>query len=798
MEDSEGNQVWIAALLAADIQKANKTGKHPFHQKRHYLHTVASPTYRQAVYERTARAWKDLEESLLPAYGGRKWKVKVTIKDPVNKKGHAVSPFFCFMDGNLELAVWPHWLLSIPMPPRFPGHTKKRNKAAAAAAAAAAAHAEDGDDESDSQVVVEEEDEEEVDEDLEALQTREASPLSALAMAERWRVPTPSYSIRWMSPLRESFSTRKSAWEHAKTLCQQEVFLDKILLGYNGNGQPITKITSPSAKTALKAGQLRFLRDGLWVIGQEEAWHQERLEEVEPPESPTPAVVTPPSTTRRMTALALYLQEKRKLHQARRLKELVDSSGSDEKISFSLRQAETELRVVWKNLRQEDRNLWAERADRYQREIDNKATAEVNSDDCSDADSKEAGESLPPVPCATNATSTVVDSNPQISSVSSNDEASERSGSPDSEPQISVIQSGDSDAAGYAGEDASSDSPLYKAGRVTPSSESELSPEHKSEQMSNGHSTVTPSPFENQKTLGKRKSSPSAKENGLALVTGAAKKSATTLTTAKKPTPAKPWCLTPEQTKLCYDAGLEHYDNVISTVKARDLLREFEDGFDVLRERGRGRFDMELPVFGQPEFNFLTDPKKTPWMPVVRQILGKDVVLIHKGMFLSLPGSETQKYHQDGPHLTTQYQKPCHAINVFIPLIDLKLESGPTEFCLGTHILGQEDYDEAFLETPLVDAGTPVIFDYRLGHKGLANTSDTCRPVVYCTYAAAADGKEFRDSVNFSRKRYHKIGTMVSKSLTREERAQKRQRVLDDEQLDKAVELSLSMANEGS
>jgi ectoine hydroxylase-related dioxygenase (phytanoyl-CoA dioxygenase family) len=100
------------------------------------------------------------------------------------------------------------------------------------------------------------------------------------------------------------------------------------------------------------------------------------------------------------------------------------------------------------------------------------------------------------------------------------------------------------------------------------------------------------------------------------------------------------------------------------------------------------------------------------WMPIVREILGKEVVLIHKGMFLSLPGAGAQGYHQDGLHLTTQYQKPCHAINVFIPLVDLIIENGPTEFCLGSHILGQEDYDKQFLEVPQVKAGTPVIFGY--------------------------------------------------------------------------------------
>ena len=252
-----------------------------------------------------------------------------------------------------------------------------------------------------------------------------------------------------------------------------------------------------------------------------------------------------------------------------------------------------------------------------------------------------------------------------------------------------------------------------------------------------------------------------------------------------------PWRLNDDQIQLCFNAGMEHFDQIMRTVKARDLHRELQDGFDLLRERGRGRYDMEIPAFDDSLFSFLTDIKKAPWMPLVREILGKDVVLIHKGMFLSLPGAERQVYHQDGLHLTTQYQKPCHAINVFIPLLDMTMEHGPTEFCLGSHILGNDELKSEFLETPLVSAGTPIIFDYRLGHRGNGNSSSSCRPIVYCTYAKSADGKEFRDSVNFSRKRYHKIGELVSKAPSREERAQKRGRLLgeywaepdDDEQL---------------
>jgi len=239
----------------------------------------------------------------------------------------------------------------------------------------------------------------------------------------------------------------------------------------------------------------------------------------------------------------------------------------------------------------------------------------------------------------------------------------------------------------------------------------------------------------------------------------------------------KYWTLTDEQTLLCYNAVMDQYEKVINTVKARELYHELEDGFDIFRERGRGRFDMQLPVFDTPEFDFLTNLKKAVWMKVVKKILGDDATLIHKGAFLSMPGSQTQVYHQDGVHLTTKCQRPCHAINVFIPLVELTGKNGPTEFCLGTHMLGYEGYAKDMIETPEVLAGTPVMFDYRLGHRGLRNTSSHCRPIVYLTYTS--ESNEFRDSVNFSKKSYHELGDLIEKPMSREERALKRMRKSD-------------------
>jgi hypothetical protein len=50
------------------------------------------------------------------------------------------------------------------------------------------------------------------------------------------------------------------------------------------------------------------------------------------------------------------------------------------------------------------------------------------------------------------------------------------------------------------------------------------------------------------------------------------------------------------------------------------------------------------------------------------------------------------------------------------------------------------------------------------------------------TYSAVASGKEFRDSVNFSRRRYKKLGDFVEKPLSREERRLKRKRSFDEDE----------------
>jgi hypothetical protein len=701
-----------------------------------------------------AQALQEIEEALLPPYGNRPWRVQVRVKD-------SPSALFVFdARGRVQLATMPHLVQNIPDPFKFPGYShswslnaKKR-------------HLEKIKDDTSPKNSTRRR--------LLELQNTSITPVSTLA----WKYD-PSrrveVSIKWTSPLLEHMTSRKSAGATAAQLCQQEMTLQRVMLGLTPQGTPlplshVLKPKTKSNRSALNAGRIRFERDGLWVVGQEEEWKLQRAMEyyghtVEGKSTAASAAAAASSqtfekdSTLPASPLAFYILCKRKEHKAKRLIELKEaaeaearlrkeasgesatesaeegksietdnaqsdaSSQGDEKsandqeivkITFTLRDAERELRTIWKTMSDDERNEWA-----------TKYNAALGSEASSTAEGTE----------------TVLDQY-------------------DAPQDVEILQTNSSNTT-----DGSPSVSTTKP--ATPSAI-----------VSQGAFEVSPSPVPPEKTVvGTAKTATivheeSAEPDNKTLAIPPEVKKLVDLTSFR---------LNEEQIKMCFDAGMEHYDQVMRTVQLRDLHRELEDGFDLFRERGRGRYDMELPVLEEPRFMFLTDIKKAPWMPIVREILGKDVMLIHKGMFLSMPGAAPQPYHQDGVHLTTHYQKPCHAINVFVPLIDMTMQHGPTEFCLGSHLLGNEDFDRDFCVTPVVPAGTPVVFDYRLGHRGLGNQAITCRPILYCTYARAADGKEFRDSVNFSRKRYRKIGDLVSEAPTREARAKKRRLQFDDE-----------------
>ena len=98
----------------------------------------------------------------------------------------------------------------------------------------------------------------------------------------------------------------------------------------------------------------------------------------------------------------------------------------------------------------------------------------------------------------------------------------------------------------------------------------------------------------------------------------------------------------------------------------------------------------------------------------------------------------------DTPHLfSMSTHLPPHSLSVFVPLVDLVPSNGPTEFQLGTHrkvnLVAAKRYANASCP-----AGSLVMYDPRIMHRGGPNESSGDRPMVYLTFSRVW----YRDTLN--------------------------------------------------
>jgi ectoine hydroxylase-related dioxygenase (phytanoyl-CoA dioxygenase family) len=164
-----------------------------------------------------------------------------------------------------------------------------------------------------------------------------------------------------------------------------------------------------------------------------------------------------------------------------------------------------------------------------------------------------------------------------------------------------------------------------------------------------------------------------------------------------------------------------------------------------------------------------------------------------------MPNTPAQHWHRDAATLFPyrEVDLPAHGVVVFMPLVDVPMEKGPTEFLLRSHLpcekhklqsvqlpdlnvdfthkSGAWTLDECPWSTErygigsispqknivligqlfvlcrfvaVAQAGDCVMFDLRILHRGGANTTPEQRPVLYLTYTQ----EWFVDAVNFNSK----------------------------------------------
>jgi ectoine hydroxylase-related dioxygenase (phytanoyl-CoA dioxygenase family) len=190
-------------------------------------------------------------------------------------------------------------------------------------------------------------------------------------------------------------------------------------------------------------------------------------------------------------------------------------------------------------------------------------------------------------------------------------------------------------------------------------------------------------------------------------------------------------------------------EDILSKEKVKALHSIFMDLFEAHiaktdSNRGKNRTQMFLPFadpFIDPEL--VTNPFA---LPIMEELLGKDCAIKYFASDTPLSGSDYQAVHSDLTPLFpgSSITLPATGVVLNIPLVDFQEDNGPVEIWPGgTHLipenvnrpeniqmLAQTMHSEPVIMT----AGSLLIRDIRMWHRGTPNRSDAARPNLAMVY----------------------------------------------------------------
>jgi len=121
---------------------------------------------------------------------------------------------------------------------------------------------------------------------------------------------------------------------------------------------------------------------------------------------------------------------------------------------------------------------------------------------------------------------------------------------------------------------------------------------------------------------------------------------------------------------------------------------------------------------------------------LARELVGDDFVIGDMGVVISHGGATRQEAHRDSSPLFDGLEMdldlPIFCLMVLVPLIDVSVDMGPTEYWPGSHRI--RDTGLAMSVPPIqvpVEAGTVCLHDSRLVHRGGNNVAGPVRPLLY-------------------------------------------------------------------
>lgn len=190
------------------------------------------------------------------------------------------------------------------------------------------------------------------------------------------------------------------------------------------------------------------------------------------------------------------------------------------------------------------------------------------------------------------------------------------------------------------------------------------------------------------------------------------------------------WTVIPRRLSISLVAALlERFDQLIERRVAGEPFN-----------RGPQRIQMYLPW--ERPFDDTALWAHPDVLAVVRRLLGPDPALVYHASDTPLPGSEHQAVHSDTQLLFPEefHSLPAYGVAVNVPLVDCSEENGSLEFWPGTHRIPLRPHGDA--PTALlpslranIPAGSILVRDLRMWHRGAPNHSHRSRPHLAMVYA---------------------------------------------------------------
>jgi ectoine hydroxylase-related dioxygenase (phytanoyl-CoA dioxygenase family) len=214
---------------------------------------------------------------------------------------------------------------------------------------------------------------------------------------------------------------------------------------------------------------------------------------------------------------------------------------------------------------------------------------------------------------------------------------------------------------------------------------------------------------------------------------------------------------------------------VVQEVLPSELIEVLKDDLDVaLRDhpnRGKPGSSLQLRMFETSPANVELFEQE-PIVTFAERLIGDDrpgwgpdhVHVVHNNSFRTSPGGSTPWHQDDPPHIRSLNGEPLTNVHLPVMLVTCnyyltdvtEAEHGPTEFVPGSHLFGGAP-PEDMSATPWADetvlalgkAGTALLFNCQVWHRGLENRSDRVRYVTQVSYAHRLIGHRYFPFMNY-------------------------------------------------